>query len=127
MKTHKKHKAQLQENRLFIPLNILFGLIFVVTIILSIVDKYVWQIDWGKANTIDVLCEIIASATFFVGSIIGIAIPLQKEKLYGISSQDFSKLRGKYRYSVALIIVFSIVLAALNGIFLALGLIFACL
>lgn len=127
MKVHKKHKVQLQENRLFIPLNILFGLIFVVTIILSIVDKYVWQVDWGESNAIDVLCEIIASATFFVGSIIGIAIPLQKEKLYGISSQDFNKLRGKYRYSVALIIVFSIVLAALNGIFLALGLMFACL
>lgn len=94
MKAHKKHKVQLQENRLFIPLNMFFGLIFVVTIILSLVDEYVWQVDWGESNTIDVLCEIITSATFFVGSIIGIAIPLQKEKLYGISSQDFSKLRG---------------------------------
>lgn len=126
MKKKRKYNFQFQENKLFVPLNFIFGIVLITTVAFSFVDIYVWQIDWGKSNAIDVLCEIIATTTLFVGSVIGIAIPLQREKLYGISSQDFNKLRGKYRYSVTLIIVLSVVLSVLNGIFLVLGMTFAC-
>ena len=126
MKKKRKYNCQFQENKLFVPLNIVFGIVLIITVVLSFVDIYVWKIDWGESIAIDVMCEIIASSTFFVGSVIGIAIPLQREKLCGISSQDFNKLRGKYRYSITLIIVLSIVLAVLNGIFLVFGMRFAC-
>lgn len=119
-------REKIKENKLFFYLNISFVIIFIATFICSLIDKFVWCIDWKDYN-IDLLCEIIASATFFVGSIIGIAIPLQKEKLYGVSSQDFNKLREQFRYSVTLIIVISIVLSALNGIFIAVEMMFACL
>ena len=126
MKKKRMYNCKFQENKLFVPLNIVFGIVLIITVALSFVDIYVWKIDWGESNAIDVMCEIIASSTFFVGSVIGIAIPLQREKLCGISSQDFNKLRGKYRYSITLIIVLSIVLAVLNGIFLVFGMRFAC-
>lgn len=125
-KVKQSRKNNANYNISFIILNVVFFFIFIATCILSVLDLIVWHIDWGKHYAIDVLCNVIASATFFVGSIIGIAIPLQKEKLYGITIQEFNKLRGSCRYSVICIIIISISLAVFNALFLTFKMILAC-
>ena len=111
----------------FIAINVILAVIILASLSLSIVDKMKWHIYWGNGDTIGVLCQIISAITFFVGSIIGIAITLQKEQIFGISYREFNKLRGPYKYSVSVIIVLMVLLSVLNVTFYIADLIIACL
>lgn len=122
----KTKKVEIQSTE-FIIVNVFLAVIFIVSLSLTIVDKIKWQICWGDRNAIGVLCQIISATTFFVGSIIGIAITLQKEQVFGISYQEFNKLRGHNKYPVSMIIVLMIILSALNATFYVADLIIACL
>lgn len=121
-----KNKIDRKDKR-FIIMNICFAAILLIGIILSILDKLKWRICWGNSSTIAFLCQMISSATFFVGSIIGIAITLQKEQIFGISYQEFNNLRGAYKYSVSVIIIILVLLSVINTIFYALHLTIASL
>lgn len=82
-------------------------------LILSIFDMLKWKICWDK-DIIGIVCQAVTSVIFFIGSIIGISIPLQKEKYFGISYKDFNNLRSRHRFSVTSMIIFFVVLACLN-------------
>lgn len=127
MKEKQKTKNVKNKSVEFIIVNVFLAVIFIVSLSLTIVDKIKWQICWGDRNAIGVLCQIISAITFFVGSIIGIAITLQKEQVFGISFQEFNKLRGHNKYPVSMIIVLMIILSALNATFYVADLIIACL
>lgn len=127
MKEKQKTKKVEVQSTEFIIVNVFLAVIFIVSLSLTIVDKIKWQICWGDRNAIGVLCQIISAITFFVGSIIGIAITLQKEQIFGISYREFNKLRGPYKYSVSEIIVLMVLLSAVNCAFYVADLIIACL
>lgn len=127
MKEKQKNKKVRLQSTEFIAFNVILLVIFLASLGLSIADKISWKICWGDRNAIGVLCQIISTITFFVGSIIGIAITLQKEQIFGISYLEFNKLRGPYKYSVSKIIVFMVLLSAVNCAFYVADLIIACL
>lgn len=127
MKEKQKTKKVEVQSTEFIIVNVFLAVIFIVSLSLTIVDKIKWQICWGDRNAIGVLCQIISAITFFVGSIIGIAITLQKEQIFSISYQEFNKLRGQNKYTVSLIIVLMVLFSALNCTFYVTDLIIACL
>lgn len=118
MAKREKYKWFLKTNRgnlLFILLNILFLMIFAVSLTLSILDlKYCW-INWCK-DDIGVLCQIITSIVSFVTSIIGIAITLQKEECWGISIKEFSNLQKGLHYPIVVVITLAILMSILEAV-----------
>lgn len=113
-------------NTEFIAVNVLIGVVFLISIVLSVLDKTLWEIGWCNSNIIGIACQIITSATFLVGSIIGIAISLQKDEVLGISFTEFNRLRGRYKYSVKTIIIFIFLTSVCNALCFVFDIIFAC-
>ena len=95
-------------NTEFIAVNVIIGVVFLISIVLSVLDKTLWKINWCDSNIIGIACQVVTSATFLVGSIIGIAISLQKDEIFGISFTEFNRLRGRYKYSVKTIIILAL-------------------
>lgn len=111
----------------FIFVHISFVVVLLTSAALSILDFCHWQLCWKNMLELGVCCQIITALSFFVGSIIGIAIPLQKEDCLGIPYYEFNKLREKYRYSITFTIIVLVVLAALTGLFYFISAPFACI
>ncbi len=113
-------------NTEFIAVNVIIGVVFLISIVLSVLDKTLWKINWCDSNIIGIACQVVTSATFLVGSIIGIAISLQKDEIFGISFTEFNRLRGRYKYSVKTIIIFIFLTSVCNALCFVFDIIFAC-
>lgn len=123
----KEIRKKKKINWCFLSINAILIILSIVSCVLAWLDEVKWKICWGDTNALGVLCQIITSTVFFVGSIIGIAIPLQKDGVFGISYSEFNKLRGPFKYSISVIIILLVVFSVLNAVFFALNFIFLCL
>ena len=54
----------------------------------------------GYSGLVSVLCQIVISVACCIVSVLGIAISLQNEKIYGISRRRFDKLRVGVHFSI---------------------------
>lgn len=100
------------------------GIIFIVSLIVSIIDRTNQLIDWpaGYENTIGVILQIVVTIITMIISIIGISISLQNENIFGCKLTTLYTLQKRKHYSVLQIIIISISLCALNIAFYMLDL-----
>ena len=63
---------------------------------------------------VSVLCQIVISVACCIVSVLGIAISLQNEKIYGISRRRFDKLRVGVHFTILGIIIMALLLSVLS-------------
>ena len=63
---------------------------------------------------VSVLCQIVISVACCIVSVLGIAISLQNEKIYGISRRRFDKLRAGVHFTILGIIIMALLLSVLS-------------
>ena len=68
----------------------------------------------GYSGLVSVLCQIVISVACCIVSVLGIAISLQNEKIYGISRRRFDKLRVGVHFSILGIIIVALLLSVLS-------------
>ena len=66
------------------------------------------------SSLVSVLCQIVISVACCIVSVLGIAISLQNEKIYGISRRRFDKLRVDVHFSILGIIIWALVLSVFS-------------
>lgn len=125
--TKDKKKKRVVNKKGFIFINILFLVLFVSSIILSLIDRCYWHIMWGDGQSIGVLCQVVTTLNTFITSIIGITISLQNDECYGVKFKIFNNLRIDLHYSIVGIIILSILFSVLNIFFYLINWVFASL
>ncbi len=114
----------MSKNKTFVIINVALVALIVVGIFFSVIDSCCWDIKWAE-NGIDVLCQIITSAVFFVSSTIAISISLQNDECFGVPVKKFNRLRANYHYSIMGIVICSIAFVVASIVFYILELMFA--
>ena len=114
----------MSKNKTFVIINVALVALIVLGIIFSIIDNCCWDIKWGESG-VDMLCQIVTSAVFFVSSTIAISISLQNDECFGIPVKKFNSLRANYHYSIMGIVICSIGFVVVSIAFYILELMFA--
>ena len=116
MKTLKNFINSFKENKLFYIINVIMGLIFIASIVISVLNSRYQFIKWSTnySDTIGVSSQIITAIIALVVSVIGISVSLQNEECYGIKVSKLFLLRIELHYSFLQIILISILLSASN-------------
>lgn len=129
MAKNKKKRFVFSENRRFVLINIAMGLLLAVSLAFSITDKCCGIIPWSReyVDVIGVSSQIITAIISLVVSIIGIAISLQNEIIFGTKTTTLYSLRVVHYYSMRATIIIAVLLCSFNMLFYMLGLIIAAI
>ena len=76
---------------------------------------------------VSVLCQIVISVACCIVSVLGIAISLQNEKIYGISRRRFDKLRAGVHFTILGIIIMALLLSVLSIVAYSFDMYITCL
>ena len=119
MKKRKKTAVSIKSKNTIKYFNALLITIFITSFALSITNKVFPFLIWPESycDVIGVSSQIITTLLSLIVSVVGIAIPLQNETFFGISSTKIYSLRKVKHYSILTIIIISILICTLNLIF----------
>lgn len=129
MKNKKEKKISIPGNCLFSWYRCIRIVLIIGSLAFSIADRVYHIICWpnGYENIVGVSSQIITALVSLVVSIVGIAISLQNEEIFGVKVTKLYALRVSKYYSVLKVIVISIVLCTLNLMCYMLGLTIAAI
>ena len=121
---YQKKKVAISGKCSFICYCTIMGIIFIVSLIISIIDRTNQLMDWptGYENTIGIVLQIVITIITMIISIIGISISLQNENVFGCKLTTLCALRKRRHYSFLQIIIISISLCTFNIAFYMLDL-----
>lgn len=124
MKNGKENKVFISGKRSFICCCSIMGIIFITSLIVSIIDRTYQLIDWPAEyqNIIGVVLQIVTTVITMIVSIIGISISLQNENIFGCKLTTLYALQKQIHYTFLQIITISISLCIFNIAFYMLDL-----
>lgn len=129
----KKNKTvHISGNLAFDWFNAILIIIFIICLTFSVIDKINPIIEWERwsedySNIIAVSAQIITTIIGAIVSIIGVAISLQNNEIFGVTASQLYSLRAEKHYSLQGIIIISVVLCAVNTLFYIMDLTVAAL
>ena len=117
-------KISISGKRSFICCCTIMGIIFIMSLVISIIDRIYQLIDWSAkyGDAIGVVLQVIITIVTMIVSIIGISISLQNENVFGCKLTTLCALRKRKHYSFLQIIIISISLCIFNIVFYMLDL-----
>lgn len=112
----KNNSVKFKEDKYFKATNIIFIIVFICSLIFSVLDKIFNIIYWNEniSDTIGVTVQIIAAIASLVVSVIGISISLQNDEYFGIKISKLYTLRVEKHFSILQIIIISVILCVIN-------------
>ena len=128
MKTKKENR---NKNRIIdivfrITLGCLFMLFLLISMFYSIKNRDSGR-DHSLGDLVSMLCQVVISIACCIVSLLGIAISLQKEDIYGLSRRHFDNLRVGIRFSVLRIVIVTLLLSAVCLISYSMNLYWTCI
>lgn len=116
METKKRNKISIPGNKSFNWSIGILTFLLATSLIFSIKDRVCHLIPWPPEyrNTIGMALQIVVTIISLIVSIIGIAISLQNEEIFGIKLTKLYALRVDKHYTILSIIMISITLCVLN-------------
>lgn len=112
----KNNSVKFKEDKCFKAINIIFVVVFISSLIFSVLDKIFNIIPWNEniSDTIGVAVQIITAISSLVVSVIGISISLQNDEYFGIKISKLYTLRVEKHFSILQIIIISVILCVIN-------------